>query len=132
MSKSLQLDVVTPDKKVVSEAVDYVCCPGIEGEFGVLKDHVALLSALKIGALRYDVDGKSQLVFISGGFADVNGNVVTVLAEAAELSDDIDKSRAEEARNRAEERLAQHAEAVDVIRAEAALQRAVTRLNIAH
>lgn len=131
MSTSLQLDVVTPDKKVVSEKVDYVCCPGIEGEFGVLKDHVALLSALKIGALRFDIDGKQQFVFISGGFADVNANVVTVLAEAAELSDDIDKSRAEEARKRAEERLAQRIDELDVVRAEAALHRAVTRLSLA-
>lgn len=131
MSKSLQLDVVTPDKKVVSENVDYVCCPGIEGEFGVLKDHVALLSALKIGALRFDVDGKQQFVFISGGFADVNANVVTVLAEAAELAEGIDKNRAEAARKRAEERLSHRTDTVDVIRAEASLQRALTRLSIA-
>ena len=128
---TLQLDVVTPDKRVVSEKVDYVSCPGIEGEFGVLKEHVALLSALKVGALRYDVSGKQQYVFISGGFADVNDNVVTVLAEAAELAEDIDKNRAESARKRAEERLAQRADTVDVTRAEASLHRALIRLNIA-
>lgn len=130
MSTALQLDVVTPDKKVVSETVEYVSCPGIEGEFGVLKDHVALLSALKIGVLRFDQQGKQQYVFISGGFADVNANVVTVLAEAAELAQDIDQHRAQEARRRAEERLANRTENVDVVRAEAALHRAMIRLSI--
>ena len=131
MSKSLQLDVVTPDNKVVSETVDQVICPGIEGEFGVLKDHVALLSALKVGALRYDLDDKKHYVFISGGFADVNNNVVTVLAEAAELAENIDKSRAEAALKRAQERLEQRTDALDVVRAEASLQRALVRLSIA-
>ena len=130
MSTSLQLDVVTPDKRVVSETVDYVSCPGVEGEFGVLKDHVALLSALKIGALRYDQGGKQQFVFISGGFADVNDNKVTVLAEAAELAQDIDQARAQEAKRRAEDRLSKREEALDVTRAEASLHRAVVRLSL--
>lgn len=131
MSTSLQLDVVTPDKKVVNATVDYVSCPGVEGEFGVLKDHVALLSALKVGVLRYDQASTQQYVFISGGFADVNSNMVTVLAESAELAQDIDQGRAQAARQRAEERLAQRNEKLDVIRAETALQRAVIRLSIA-
>lgn len=130
MSASLQLDVVTPDSRVVSETVDYVSCPGIEGEFGVLKDHVALLSALKVGALRYDQGGKQQFVFISGGFADVNANVVTVLAESAELAENINAARAEAAKKRAEERLAQRDDKLDVIRAEVALQRSLVRLGM--
>ncbi len=130
MSMALQLEVVTPDKLVVREAVDYVSCPGIEGEFGVLKDHVALLSALKIGALRYDKEGQQQFVFISGGFADVNDNVITVLAESAELAQDIDKNRAEQAQRRAEDRITQKQEGVDIIRAEAALQRALVRQSL--
>ncbi len=127
----LQLEVVTPDKQVVQETVDYVSCPGIEGEFGVLKDHVALLSALKVGALRYDKEGKEQYVFISGGFADVNENVITILAESAELAESIDKARAQEAQKRAEERLAKKDENLDVLRAELALQKAIVRLNLA-
>ncbi len=132
MSTSLRLEVVTPDKQVVNEVVDYVSCPGIVGEFGVLKDHVVLLSALKVGALRFDQAGKQQYVFISGGFADVNNNVITVLAESAELAQNIDKARAQEAQKRAEKRLAEKAEKCDVMRAEGALQRAIVRLNIAH
>ncbi len=131
MSTSLQLEVVTPDKQVVSETVDYVSCPGVEGEFGVLVNHVSLLSALKIGTLRYDVGDKHQYVFVSGGFADVNNNVMTVLAESAELAQDIDEGRARAAKERAEQRLAAHDEKVDVVRAEASLQRAIIRLNIA-
>ncbi len=127
---SLQLEVVTPDKQVVQETVDYVSCPGIEGEFGVLKDHVALLSALKIGVLRFDKDGKQEQVFISGGFADVNDNIITVLAESAELAKDIDKERAQAAQKRAEERIANKTEELDIIRAEVALQRAIVRQSI--
>ncbi len=130
MSTALQLEVVTPDKQVVKESVDYVSCPGVDGEFGVLKSHVALLSALKVGVLRFDKDGKQEHVFISGGFADVNDNVVTVLAESAELAKDIDKDRAQKAQQRAEERLAQKQDNMDVHRAELALRRAVMRLSI--
>ena len=130
MENALQLEVVTPDKQVVSQAVDYVSAPGVEGEFGVLPNHVNLLSALAIGDLRYTTDGKNRHVFISGGFADVSNNTVTVLAEAAELAEDIDQNRAQAARERAEKRLAEKADNVDVIRAEASLRRAVTRLNI--
>ncbi|MDD6181393.1 MAG: F0F1 ATP synthase subunit epsilon [Desulfovibrionaceae bacterium] len=129
MSK-LQLEVVTPDKKVVSAEVDYVSCPGIEGEFGVMPQHVSMLSGLKIGALRYDSDGKHQFVFISGGFADVNNGTMSVLAESAELAEDIDAARAQAAKARAEKRLAERGEKLDVVRAEAALQRAMVRLNL--
>ncbi len=131
MSTALQLEVVTPDKQVVNESVDYVSCPGVDGEFGVLKSHVALLSALKVGVLRFDKDGKQEHVFISGGFADVNNNVVTVLAESAELAKDIDKDRAHKAQQRAEERIAQKNENLDVLRAQVALQRALVRQSIA-
>lgn len=130
MSK-LQLEVVTPDTKVVSEAVDYVSCPGIEGEFGVLPQHVSMLSGLKIGALRYDNDGKHQYVFVSGGFADVNNGVMSVLAESAEIAQDIDTARAQTAKERAEKRLSERNEKLDVTRAEAALQRAVVRIQLA-
>ena len=128
---TLQLEVVTPDKTVVSGEVEMAVCPGIEGEFGVLPKHVSLLSALKIGGLRYRSGGKDEHVFISGGFADVNNDVLTVLAESAELADSIDSARAMAAKERAEKRLASHDEKVDMTRAEAALQRAIVRLQLA-
>lgn len=128
---TLQLEVVTPDKTVVSCPVEMAVCPGVQGEFGVLPKHVSLLSALKIGGLRYKSEGKEEHVFISGGFADVNNDVLTVLAESAELAANIDAARAMAAKERAEKRLGSHDEAVDTVRAEAALQRAVTRLHLA-
>lgn len=129
---TLQLEVVTPDKTVVSGEVEMAVCPGIEGEFGVLPKHVSLLSALKTGGLRYKTPGgKEEYVFISGGFADVNNNVLTVLAESAELAQDIDTARAMAAKERAEKRIADHAEQTDVTRAEAALHRALIRLQVA-
>ena len=131
MENSLQLEVVTPDKQVVSSVVDYVSAPGIEGEFGVLPHHVNLLSALSIGVLRYTAEGKTNRVFISGGFADVAGERVTVLAESAEAAEDIDQARAQAAKERAEKRLAAREEKVDTTRVESALQRAVIRLNLA-
>ena len=128
---TLQLEVVTPDKTVVSAEVEMAVCPGVEGEFGVLPQHVSMLSALKIGDLRYRVNGKDENVFISGGCADVNNNVLSVLAESAELATDIDTARAQAAKERAEKRLSAHDDSLDETRAEAALQRAVTRLQVA-
>ena len=128
---TLQLEVVTPDKTVVSGEVEMAVCPGIEGEFGVLPKHVSLLSALKIGGLRYKVaGGKEEHVFFSGGFADVNNDVLTVLAESAELAQNIDTARAMAAKERAEKRIADHAEQIDAARAEAALHRALIRLQV--
>ncbi|MDR2744099.1 MAG: F0F1 ATP synthase subunit epsilon [Desulfovibrio sp.] len=128
---TLQLEVVTPDRTVVSAEAEMVVCPGVEGEFGVLPQHVSLLSALKTGPLRYRAGGKDEYLFIAGGFADVNNDVMTVLAESAERAADIDTARAEAARDRAGKRLAGREDSVDVARAEAALIRAVTRLHIA-
>ena len=80
MESTLQLEIVTPDKVVVSQTVDYVGVPGIEGEFGVLPHHISLLSALAIGDLYFRVDGKTEHVFVSGGFAEVSDNKLSILA----------------------------------------------------
>ena len=127
---TLQLEVVTPDKTVVKETVEMVICPGVVGEFGILPNHVSILSALKIGDLRYRVNGKDEHVFISGGFADMNNNVLSVLAESAEKAQDIDEARAKAAKERAEKRLAEKSDKVDETRANAALTRALMRLQI--
>lgn len=128
---SLKLEVVTPEKTVVDEEVEMVLCPGSEGEFGVLPHHVSLLSALKIGPIRYRANGKDELIFVSGGFVDVNGDKCSVLAETAEKAENIDQARAQAARERAEQRLANKEASLDETRAEAALQRAIMRLKIA-
>lgn len=83
MEPSLQLEIVTPDKVVVSQPVDYIGVPGVEGEFGILPHHVPLLSALAIGHLYFRVGDKTRMCSSPGGFAEVSGNTITVLAESA-------------------------------------------------
>ena len=127
---ALHLEIVTPDSRVLSTEAEYVGAPGIEGQFGVMAGHIPFLSALAVGALHYKSGGKTGYVFLSGGFAEVSDNKVTVLAESAEEAESIDYARAEAARKRAEERLHARADNVNVVRAEAALQRATCRLSL--
>ncbi|WP_243544416.1 F0F1 ATP synthase subunit epsilon [Pseudodesulfovibrio tunisiensis] len=129
MAKTLNLEIVTPDRKVLSEEVEYVGAPGVLGEFGILPNHVPFLSALGIGNLHYKQDGKAHFVFVAGGFAEVNHNKVTVLAEVAEMATEIDIDRATKARERAESRAQQAKEKLDHARNQAALQRAIARIS---
>ncbi len=130
--KQLLLEVVTPDRKVVSTPVDIVVCPGVEGQFGVLVGHVPFLSALDIGEMYYKVGGRTEYLAVSGGFAEVTGTKVTIVAEAAEFGREIDVERARRAKERAERRLAAaKTEQIDWVRAEAALRRAMVRLRVA-
>jgi F-type H+-transporting ATPase subunit epsilon len=130
--KQLLLEVVTPDRLVLSTAADVVVCPGVEGQFGVLVGHVPFLSALDIGEMYYRAGGKTEYLAVSGGFAEVTGAKVTIVAEAAELGREIDVERARRARERAERRLAEGKKAdIDWARAEAALRRAMVRAKVA-
>ena len=134
MAKNIRLEVVTPDKAVVSDDSQMVVAPGTYGEFGVLPGHTSFLTTLKTGMLRYkDASGSERLVFVNNGFTEVLPHKVTVLAESAERRRDIDVERAKAAVKRAEERLreASRREDVDFRRAQAALQRAVTRIRVA-
>ncbi len=134
MAGNLMLEVVTPDKSVVSEEARIVVAPGIFGQFGVLPGHTTFLTTLKIGMIRYkDQSDNERIVFVNGGFAEVMLNTVTVLAESAERRRDIDLERARAAVKRAEERLAQASklEDLDFKRAQVALQRALARIGIA-
>ncbi|MFH2059759.1 MAG: F0F1 ATP synthase subunit epsilon [Pseudomonadota bacterium] len=131
MAEKLFLEVVTPQKAIVSEEVESVVAPGSEGEFGVLKGHTTFLTSLKIGTLRYtDASGNERFLFVNGGFAEVLPDKVTILAESAERRKDIDLDRAEQAKKRAEKRLADRSDKVNVARAEAALQRAIQRISM--
>jgi F-type H+-transporting ATPase subunit epsilon len=130
----IHLEVVTPTGPVVSEDVDIVTAPGIDGEFGVLANHAPFLSVIKTGTLVFKQDKREKFLMVSSGFAEVSNNKVTFLVETAEFGHEIDVDRALRARERAEERLAQaqaHAEDLDRIRAEVALQRAVARITVA-
>ncbi|MCK4729614.1 MAG: F0F1 ATP synthase subunit epsilon [Desulfobacterales bacterium] len=133
MAGNIMLEVVTPDKSVVSEEAQIVVAPGEYGEFGVLIGHTSFLTTLKIGMLRYkDSGGAERVVFVNGGFAEVLPDKVTILAESADRRRDIDVDRARAALKRAEERLAEvsRREDFNFRRAQIALQRAVTRIKI--
>jgi F-type H+-transporting ATPase subunit epsilon len=130
--KQLLLEVVTPDRMVLSTEADVVVCPGVEGQFGVLYGHIPFLSALDIGEMYYRVGGKTEYLAISGGFAEVTGTKVTVVAEAAEAGREIDVERARRAKERAEQRLAMaKTEAIDWTRVETALRRSLVRMKVA-
>ena len=132
MAEKLQLEVVTPDRLVLSDSVDIVMAIGSLGEFGILPNHVPFLTTLMAGELRYRKDNQLDYMVVTGGFVEVSQNKVTVLAEAAERAREIDLDRAKRAKERAEKRLAlAKSEAVDYIRAEAALRRALLRLKVA-
>ena len=130
---ALQLEIVAPDRVVLSTEAEYVSLPGVEGEFGILPGHIPFFAALKVGYMHYVREGKSIYATLSGGFAEVMDNRVRVLVNAGELASEIDANRAEAALKRAQERLsAVKRDNIDVARAEAALQRALARLQAAH
>jgi len=127
----LLLEVVTPDRSLIREEVDEIQLPGSEGYFGVLPGHTPLLATLKIGELWYRVGQEKQFLAIAGGFVEVLPDHVTVLAQIAERAEDIDVARAEAARKRAEERLAQPAPDMDFERARIAMMKSLIRLQVA-
>ena len=132
MAERLTLELATPNRLVVSTEVDEVIVPGSLGYFGVLPGHAPLLSTLGIGELTYRVGREEYHVAVVGGFAEVRNDKVIILSDSAETPADIDRARAERARERAEARLAGRSqEEVDYVRATAALARALTRLQVA-
>jgi F-type H+-transporting ATPase subunit epsilon len=133
MAGNIRLEVVTPEKAVVSEDAQIVMAPGSLGEFGVLIGHTPFLTTLKTGAIKYtDAAGKERFVFVSGGFVEALPDRVTVLAESAERRRDIDAARAKSSLERAEKRLTGHSPDVDMdfTRAKAALERALHRIRL--
>lgn len=134
MAENIRLEVVTPEKEVVSEEVQTVIAPGVLGEFGVLVGHTPFLTPIQTGAIRFvDASGEDHYVFVSGGFAEALPDKVTILAESAERRKDIDTARAESALERAEKRLAEQNkdEEIDFVRAKTALRRAILRVKMA-
>lgn len=127
----LKFEIVTAERVVYSDDVDMVIAPGTEGELGILPKHTPLLTALKTGELRIKKDSEEIAMVVSGGFLEVEQNKVVVLADTAERADEIDTARAEEARQRAEERLKARTGEFDMARAEAALKRSLMRLKVA-
>ena len=132
MADRLALEVATPTRLAVAEAVDEVVLPGVNGYFGVLPGHAPFLSTLGVGELTYRVGRDERHLAVAGGFAEIRNDKVIVLADTAELPEEIDRERAERARERAERRLAGRSpDDVDYARAAAALARALVRLQVA-
>ena len=126
----LTLEIVTPDRSVVTERVDEVEIPGADGYFDVLPGHTPLLAMLKVGELWYRKGGEKYYVSVAFGFAEVLPDRVTILAQLAERPEEIDVARAEAAKRRAEERLAASSADIDFERARIALLKSIVRLQV--
>lgn len=138
LPSKLQLHIVSADRSLVSEAVDEVEIPGVDGYFGVLPGHTPLLAVLGAGELWYRISDAAnpgtsltRYLALAFGFAEVQPDRVTILADIAEKSDEIDVARAEAAKKRAEERIARRTVDMDAERARIALMKSLIRLQVA-
>lgn len=131
MAETFQLEIVTPEKKVVDTTAEEIQIPGKSGYLGVLPGHAPLITELSVGEITYRENGAEQHLAVAWGFAEVLPNKVTILAETAERPSEIDADRARKAKERAEQRLASGDTTVDVDRALNALQRAEARIDVA-
>jgi F-type H+-transporting ATPase subunit epsilon len=130
LPQRLQLQIVSADRLLVNETVDEVEIPGAEGYFGVLPGHTPMLATLQVGELWYRQGQDKHYLVIAFGFAEVQPDRVTILAQIAERADEIDVSRAEAAKRRAEERLAKPMADVDFERARIAMMKSLVRLQV--
>jgi F-type H+-transporting ATPase subunit epsilon len=131
MSDTFQLEIVTPEKRVVDTAAEEVQIPGKNGYLGVLPGHAPLITELAVGEITYRSQAKEEHLAVAWGFAEVLPDKVTILAETAEKPAEIDVERARKAKQRAEQRLTSGDTNVDVDRALNAVQKADTRLEVA-
>jgi len=127
----LQLEIVTPDRVVLKTEADYISLPGVEGDFGILPEHIPYFAALRMACMHYELDGTTFWVCVTDGFAEIAENRVQVLVDTAELATEIDINRAEAALQRAQKRLDQAKQnpEVNLLRADSALHRALLRLQ---
>ena len=131
MADQLQLEVVTPERRVLSESVNSVTVPGRNGEMQLLPGHAALISELKTGVLSYSQDGTAFQLHVSGGFVEVSDDRVSVLAEIAERPEEIDAARARLAREHTEKQLSSWSGTEeDFEKARAKLERSMVRLQL--
>ncbi len=127
----LKFEIVTAERVVYSEDVDVVVAPGTMGQLGILPHHAPLMTMLQPGELLVRKAGKEESIFVSGGFLEVRGDKVVVLADTAERAEEIDTARAEEAKRRAQEIMTMPSADADHARTQAALLRSLMRLKIA-
>jgi len=131
VAETFQLEIVTPEKKVVETQAEEVQIPGKNGYLGILPGHAPLITELSVGEITYRENATEQKLAVAWGFAEVLPTKVTILAESAERPSEIDVERARKSKDRAEQRLTSGDTSVDVERALNALQRAETRLEVA-
>lgn len=130
--KPYKLEIVTPRKIIFSGEVVSFSAPGVKGNFQVLFDHAALLSAICTGEIKVSTKEKNEIRYAtSGGFVEVKDNTAILLAETIEMQEEIDIQRAEDAKARALKRIKERKPGTDLARAEAALQRALNRIRVA-
>ncbi len=127
---SMRLEIITAERVVFEGDVDVVVAPGSEGELGILPHHAALMTMLQPGELRYRQGGEESYLAVSGGFMEVTGDRVTVLADAAERVEEIDEARVQEAMERARERIAQRSSDIDLEEAMQSLRRSQARFQL--
>ena len=127
------VEIVTPERKVYAEQANMVVVTGLEGQLGIMPNHIPLVTPLRIAPVTIKRDGNSDVIAVNGGFIEVRKDKVVILAESAELADEINIERAEAAKQRAEQRLAiAKGDDIDFKRAELSLKRAMNRLNVTH
>ena len=130
---SLHLEIVTPEKKIFSDTVGNVYLPGANGEMGILEGHAALVSALEPGELSYEKDGKTFLLAVGSGFAEITQERVSILTDMALGEEEIDENSAEAAMKRAEEQLAGMShdhDAEEMAHLQASIAKATAQLNL--
>jgi F-type H+-transporting ATPase subunit epsilon len=131
MPDTFQLEIVTPEKLVVNEAVEEAQIPGLGGYLGILPGHAPLITELAVGKISYRAQSTTKILAVAWGFAEVLPDKVTLLAETVERPEEIDVARAQKAKARAEELLKSNDPQLDFDRAQDALKRAETRLEVA-
>jgi len=132
MAQQLQLEVITPERRVLAESVSMVTVPGLGGELGILPGHTALISQLQTGVLSYVQEGKTFQLHVSGGFVEVRDDNVSVLAEIAERPEEIDAARARLTRDHVEKELGSWSGTEeDFEKSRAKLERSMVRLKLA-
>jgi F-type H+-transporting ATPase subunit epsilon len=131
MPSTFELEIATPERRLVKESVSEAQIPGKKGYFGILPEHAPMVAELGDGALSYQIGGRKHYVAIHGGWLEVLGERVSVLADRAELGGEIDVPRAQRALDRAKERLINPAVGIDIARALSAMLRAESRLQAA-
>lgn len=132
MADRIQLEVITPERRVLAEAVDAVQVPGASGEIGILPGHTPLISQINSGVLAYTQGGTTERLHVAGGFVEVGDDRVTVLADSAERAGEIDTARARTARERYERQLSAFSgDEAEFDEARLGLERATSRLQLA-